>query len=343
MMEEEVKEEVVEDRRAAIEAAFEAAEPPKEVIDEKPVEPTPPVEESKPEAKDETTEEVKAAPAIPVDKAPTSWRAPQKAKWEALDPDIRQEVMRRERDITKTLGEVSQVRQFANQFSQMIQPFQERLREMKHTPLAAVEALLKTDKLLSSSSPTQRAQYMATLIKDYGVDIRELDNALSGSATTDPVTSQIDQLLSQRLAPLQEFIASQQAQRRAQEEQAASKVSQTVDQMAQDPAYPHFQDVKEDMADIIDLQAKKGVYITLAQAYNRAIAMNPELSEQMEAQRQVEASRKSAQLANARAQKALQASKSVSGAPTRSVAGASNASDRRALIEAAFDSAVDNR
>ena len=41
----------------------------------------------------------------------------------------------------------------------------------------------------------------------------------------------------------------------------------TVERMAQDPAFPHFEAVRQDMADVIDISAKRGVYLTLEQAY----------------------------------------------------------------------------
>jgi hypothetical protein len=109
--------------------------------------------------------------------------------------------------------------------------------------------------------------------------------------------------------------------------------------MEADPKYPHFADLREDMADLIEISAKRGVYLSLDQAYSRAIAMNPDVSQQLAAQRDTEAKKAAAQTANARAQRALNASKSVGGAPTGAPSGSSPATDRRATIAAAFDAA----
>jgi hypothetical protein len=151
-------------------------------------------------------------------------------------------------------------------------------------------------------------------------------------------------LLQQRLAPFQTFIQQQQAQTRAQEEQVSQQIGTTIEQMAADPKYPHFGSVREDMADVIDIASKRGVYLTLEQAYSRAVAMNPEVSQEVASQQAAEATRAAAQTANARAQRALNASASVGGAPNGSPSGTPiNSTDRRAVIEAAFSSATGGR
>jgi DNA primase len=352
------EETIVDDRRAAIEAAFESVDTGTSEV--KPVESpsaptapeTPPENTSSqavaaPESAERdpaaTTpqtgadESVDTAPKFSVDKAPQSWRGPQKAKWASLDPEVRQEVIRREREITKTLSDTAQVRQFAQQFSQTIQPFQARLQSSGVNPVQAVQKLLESDHVLSSAPKAQRAQFMAKLITDYGIDILELDAALAGKAPVDPVQSQVDQLLQQRLAPFQQYIARQEQERQLAVQQENNRISHTVESMSTDPKYPHFDTVRQDMADVVELSAKKGVYLSLEQAYTRAIAMNPEINQQVTNQQQVDAKKSAAQAAHARAQKALQASKSVGGAPSGMLSGTSGVSDRRSAIVAAFD------
>ncbi len=346
--------EAVLDRRAALEAAFDqhtqeeqAEDTPVAASQEETTSETPLSGESAPASTGEPGEKPPVAtesegekpetPALPVDKAPQSWRGPQKAKWAALDPEVKQEVMRREREITKTLGETSQARQFANKFAQTVAPYAPRLQSIGADPLVVVNELLKSDYVLSTAPKAQRAQFMARMIKHYDIDVRELDGALAGTGPADPVGSQLEQLLNQRLAPIQQFLTAQQ-QREAQREQATSEeLGQTLEQMAADPKYPHFDTVRDDMADVIDIAAKRGLYLSLEQAYNRAVAMNPEVSQQVAAQREAEAKKAAALASHNRAQKALRASVSVGGAPGGVPSGASPANDRRATISAAFD------
>ena len=353
-------EEVVVDRRAAIEAAFEQEEtkepeagapaPPPAPAPAPPAVGTPaPAPESAAPASPAPAKAPAAAPGaapapdggpehpFPVDKPPQSWRSPARAKWDKVDPEIQQEVMKRERETTRVLGEAAQARHLANQFNQTVQPYQARINSLGVTPVAAVGELLKADYILSTAPKAQRAQAMAKLINDYGVDIVELDNALAGKAPADPVDDRVERLLAQRLAPLQQFLTAQQQREQEQERNSMGQITQTVETMAVDPKYPHFEDVRQDMADVIDLAAKRGLYLSLEQAYNRAVAMNPEVSAQVAARQATDARSAAALAANAKAQKALGASVSVGGAPGGAPSGASGAIDRRSVIEAAFD------
>jgi len=349
------------DRRSTIEAAFDAAEKAdtpapeaKEATPQVPTEqnekapdPSPTEIPEKPAEKPiETpapteTPENPAEKAFSIDKAPQSWRGPQKAKWDSLDPDVRQEVMRRERDITRVMGETGQARQIAQKFQQAIQPFTEYMQSRNLDPFNAFGGLMKADQILSTATPDVKAKFMAQLIQDYKIDIEQLDTALAGSGAgkVDPATSRLEALLEQRLAPIHQFLTFQQQQAQQAQQQEEQQVLHTIETMRNDPKYEHFEDVREDMADIIDLQRKKGVYLSLEQAYTRAIAMNPEISQAV-ATKQANASRTAAAIAaNASAQKAKAASKSVGGAPNGLSSGPSGKLDRRATIEAAFDAA----
>jgi hypothetical protein len=353
------------DRRATIAAALDASEdnhgelpsdfvPPTDEGDGTPLVKEPPADEPPPEGEEKPSEpEVKAPPQEKTpetapssksdDKPPQSWRAAQKAKWAGIDPEIKNEIMRRERDHEKVLNESASARQLVSTFGQVIQPYMARIQSFGVHPIVAVNELLKADHLLYSSPMPQRAALMAKLIQDYGVDVVELDKALSGVVNPQQqqqnpqyqIESTLNSLLEERLKPLNQFIqtqAQQEQQRRQQESMAADS---TIEQMAADNVkYPHFDSVRQDMADIIEIQSKKGVYLTLEQAYNRAVGMNPEVS-QLVAQEQAK-SRLQSQ--HQRAKTALSASRSVNGAPMGAPGlDSANVKDRRATIAAAFD------
>jgi hypothetical protein len=343
------------DRRSTLEAAYEAAEKTEptttEVITSTETAPTEQIEKTpepsstenseKPvEKPTETTEAAdKTENVLSVDKPPQSWRGPQKAKWDKLDSDVRQEVMRRERDIAKVMGDASQARHFVQQFQATVQPHSGRMQSLGVEPMQAINSLLEADRILSTSSSSDKARYMAKLISDYRIDVAQLDQALSSNGVVDPVASKVEALLAQRLAPFNQFMSYQQQQEQQARLQQEQQTMNTIETMANDPKFEHFNDVRGDMADIIDLQAKKGVYLTLEQAYNRAIAMNPEVSQVVATNRANEAKTEAARAANAKAQRALSASKSVGGSPSGLSSGASGKPDRRAAIEAAFTAA----
>lgn len=340
----------IPDRRETIEAAFEAAETPApvavvasepttlEVAAEKEPIGAPAEQAGTPVA--ETPAPIEAKPE---DRAPQAWKAPLKAKWSTLDPEVRQEISRRERETTQVLNDSAQARQLTQTLLQTVQPYQARLQQIGANPIQAMDRLLKADAFLSSAPAAARAQYMATLIKGYGIDIAALDSALAGGASptggADPIDSRVEQLLQQRLAPFQSFI-NQQQQRDQQAYQAQEReAAQTVEQMASDTAkYPHFEAVRSLMADLVEFSASKGQTLTIDTAYNRAIAMDPTIS-------QAVASQTASQIlatSTSKAKRALNASSSVAGSPGGSARAAPNASDRRATIEAAFG-AVEGR
>lgn len=263
-----------------------------------------------------------------VDRAPASWRKEAKGEWASVPLHIRQEVHRRELEVNRALNEAAQARQQSEQFGKVVEPYMARIQSFGVTPQQAIGSLLQADYTLATASKQQRAQFMAKLIKDYDVDVTELDSAIVAgmggqpqqSAPQQPdIQALVQQQLQQALAPIyqqqQEATARQQAQ-----------VDQTVEQMALDPKYPYFDEVREEMADLIEMSAKRGVALSLADAYTRATAFNPQVSQMQQAQQQ-----------NLQAQRAKAASRSVTGAPA---AGGSNefAGDGslRGSLEAAF-------
>jgi DNA-binding ferritin-like protein len=215
----------------------------------------------------------------------------------------------------------------------MIQPYRARMETVGLPPLQAINELLKADHLLTTAPPAKRAQFMASLIKEYGVDIRELDNALAGQPSADPTADRLEQMVAQRLQPFQQFIQQQAQQAQLQRQAEQQQTQETIQVMASDSAkFPHFFDLKNDMADLIEMNARRGVYLSLEQAYSRALAMNPDLSAQ-------DTQRQAAEAANARAQKALNASVSVGGAPNGGPSSKAPGADLRSTIEAAFERA----
>lgn len=255
----------------------------------------------------------KQSVAAQVEPPPQSWRAPLKAKWGALDPEVRSEIVRRERDVMRVLGESSNARHTVARLQETFRPYEARLRSTGLDPLQAVDKLLVADHMLSTAAPQQRAQYMARLIKEYNVDIQALDGALAGDGPADPQAAQLEALVNQRLAPLQQYVQQQAQFQQQQQQQELARQTQTmaaqIQAMAEDAVkYPHFEDVRMDMADLVDLAAKRGTALSLEAAYTKAVQMHPEYAATL--------AKPALQAQSTQAQKALQASASVKGAPS---------------------------
>ena len=298
-----------------------------------------PVEANPIEAKPQTPEEKENARLHRIDRAPQSWKKEAKGEWAALPLHIRQEVHKREAEINRVLAQAAPERQIAEQFKTTVQPYMATMQARGIDPVTATKNLFEADHKLSNGHPRDRAQYMAQLIVEYGISVEDLDSALAplmkggqvqqqqvaGGGTPD-IQALIQQQLNQALAPI--LHERQQAQQRA-----AQEVEHTVESMSLDPKYPMFDEVRLDMADLIDISAKRGVVLSLDEAYSRAVRANPDTYGQLERQSTVSA----ATQAHQAAMRAKAAGSSISGAPAGG-GGQANGGDGslRGAIEAAF-------
>lgn len=355
------------DLRATVEAAVEQVEKPAPVatpaVPETPAAEAAPVEHEQPEAPvgegeqaaptEGTEPEQKAEQPKPeteapkgeteeqrqrrfsMERAPKSWgTAEARNAWKHVPLAAREEIIRRERETSRVLGENAQRVQVAKQFMETIRPYEARIRSTGLDPIRAVDELMKADHILSTANQSKKAALVAQIIKEYGVDIAELDNVLAGQPSADPVQERVEQLVAQRLSPFEQFVKAQ-AQAEMNRRQAEQfQTVQTVQQMAQDARFPHFESVREVMADMIEAAGNRGVALSLEDAYKRAVAIDPRLSSAAPMQGQSAAAQ-----ANARAQKALNASVSVAGAPNGGPSALKPGADLRSTIEAAFQQA----
>lgn len=270
-----------------------------------------------------------------LDKAPQSWKPAEKAKWGSLDIGVRAEIQRRERETTKTLQEAAGARKFAQGFEGAVKPYVGRYQQLGIPPTKVIENLMQVDHVLATAPAATRAQLMAKMIGDYGIDIEMLAAAIDKQPIEDNGESKLEAMLAAKLAPVQQFIEGQTQREQEARQRDFQRQVQSVETMEADTVkYPHMSLVKEDMADIMEINLRRGVTVTLDQAYNRAVQMNPEAS----AQAVQMAKQSQAQKANESAQRSLAASLSVSGSPS-SVRTAVPADDLRATIEAAVAAA----
>ena len=103
-----------------------------------------------------------------------------------------------------------------------------------------------------------------------------------------------------------------------------------------DPNYPYFEDVRQDMADIIEMGARRGVAISMEAAYTRAVRMNDTTFQATNARETSQAATQAALQQHQIAQKAKGAAVSVSGSPMGTGANGGNPADLRGTITAAF-------
>ena len=284
---------------------------------------------------EETHEDLGTAQGASIDAPPKSWKSGPRDKWGTLEPDVRAEIHRRERESSRAIADTAPIRKFVQGFQETIQPHAARYRDSGLQPLQVVANLMQSDAILSHAPMPQKAMFMAKLIRDYKIDVAALDAALSGGDPTQEPMSKIEQLISERLAPVQQFVQGQEQQRAQMVQHEQTRAGQLVANMSQDAQnFPHFDLVAQDMADVMEMAAKRQVYLSPQEAYKRAVAMNPEA----QAAEQGREGQQRAQGAHDAATRSLGASLSVSGSPA-GLRQRVDPGDLRSTIEAAWAAA----
>lgn len=274
--------------------------------------------------------------AAATEKAPASWRPDVREHWSKLPPDVRAEVARREREMQTTLQDTAEARRFAEQLNKVIAPYEMFIRAENSNPLQAIDNLMSTAARLRTGTAPELAQLMAGMVKQYGVGrfgqqfIESLDSALAGEVPkVDAQQSQLQQAIQQQLAPVTQFMSqfqqAQAAQQQRAQDQAVSEVSQFLERAE------FGEDVREEMADLLEVAQRRGRELSLADAYKQACLTNPRVRSVLESR----AKQRGAQQLAGAAQKAKAAAVSVSGGPAMG-APTSAATDIRSSIEAAI-------
>ena len=83
-------------------------------------------------------------PLPSTDNAPKSWKGVAKEKWAGVDPVIRAEVHRREREMSsRAMNETAPVKKFVDNFTQTINPFAQHYAQVNIPPLQLFHNLMQ--------------------------------------------------------------------------------------------------------------------------------------------------------------------------------------------------------
>lgn len=276
------------------------------------------------------------------DKAPGSWKPTAREQWSKLPPEIRAEVNRRELQIQQTLSQTDNVRKFANDFAQVVQPYAHLIRQQNSTPLAAVDNLMKTTARLMTGNMEDKATVVAEIIGNHGIDIRVLDKILGGIGVEEGKLKGRVQSQQERppawAEPILGFMSTVQQRQAQVEQQAKEEAARAVESFADKP---FFEDLREDIADIMEVAARRGRTLTLDQGYDLAVKQRPDIagiiSQRQKASGASDVSKAAATLARAR-----RAASTVHGGPSGSkISNKGEPQSRREAIERAWEEAED--
>jgi hypothetical protein len=255
------------------EAAPEVDDAPKDEIPEGEAEP---IEEPKPDT--EVVEGAKPAEAAAQEsvKAPVDWSPSQRESWSKVPRDIQDKIIAREKDMADAIAGTGEARRTHDHFAKLASSFAPVLAaEGMSNPLQAVEGLFNTVSELRMGSPQQKAVKMASLISHYGVDIQALDSVLAGQAPEQGSNAQFEDMIDQRMQPVNQLMDQLTQMQQTQNQSTMDTATASVNDFAKNAEF--MNDVRHDMADLVDMAAKRGQTVTLQQAYDKACTLNPEI------------------------------------------------------------------
>jgi len=278
----------------------------------------------------------KPGPKPQGERPPASWKPEIREHWGSLPEPVRAEIARREVEVQRTLQETAEARKTAESIDRVISPYMSFIKAEGSNPLQAIDNMMSTAAKLRTGTAPELATMMAQLINQFGTGrfgnafIEQLDGALAGQAPrVDPQQAAIEQVLNQRLAPVQQMLSQFQQAQVYQQQQVAERAQNEVAQFISQAEFGD--DVREDMADLLEAAQRKGQSLTLQQAYEKACYLNDSVRKVMQ-QRQAT---QGANVTTQAAQRAKAAAVSVSGgAPLGALK--QEPTDVRAAIEAAI-------
>lgn len=255
-------------------------------------------------------------PAVRQLEAPRSWKPGTREHWGSLPPEVQQEVLRRESEVYRFAQSTAQARQVYDTLGQLSQQYAPALQAEGVDIVTATQNLMGMVGRLRFGTPAERAQTIVSLIQNYAVDLPTLDQALvngMGGQNGQPVQGQPQQFTDPRVDQL--LGALQQAQYQ-QVERVRTAAAQEVTTFGTGKDF--FDDVREDMADILEMAARRKIDMTLDQAYERACRMNPEIDRIVSQRKAAAAAGQNSQGSIARARLASSSVRSTpSNAPSR--------------------------
>jgi len=288
--------------------------------------------EDKPaEIVDDEPPEEKPEPIEDGPKAPVGWTPAVREEWAALPRSVQDEVLRRERSYAQGIQKYAEDGKFGRTIKDTLSPFQQIMQMEGADEVTAVANLAKTAATLRLGTPQEKAGLIAKMIFSYGIDIEALDSVLSGEEL-DPQAMQLQQMLDQRFAPVDKLVQDLSSARTEYGQRTTATVDAEITEFEKTADF--LGDVREDMADFLDVAAKRGQKMTLQDAYDRAVAMRPDLQEIVHAR--AEQARMAANAAKIAAKE--DASKSVPG--QTSSGGSSKPETIRGALEEAYDASV---
>ena len=263
------------------------------------------------------------APA-PVDEAPKGLSVGMRENWKNLDSQTKDEFRRYEERIGGMAQKYAHDARRAQAMDKVMQPYSQ-LMQMNGGPQNILPGLLQTGAALQTGNEIERARTVAGLISQFGVNPAQVADFLDNKTPEQSNKSKIDDLFNERLAPIQQQLAQFQQREQQFQRQGQQKVAEDIASFS--ASHEFFDELREPIADILDIAARNGREMSLEEAWEHARWQNPEI-------RKVLLARQS----QGQVQQRKRASSSIHGTPGGEGSSAAPA-DLRSTLEQAFQNA----
>jgi len=220
------------------------------------------------EATDEPVEEIKR---------PTTWKKEYVDVWEKMKDGkpldkaefakFAEYANQREAEFKRGVSAYKNEADNARQLTQAIGPFVPELQAQGIHPVAWINNLGRAHMILSKAPYQEKVQMFHRLAQDYGIQLNQDSIQTPEQAYVDPYQQQLMQQLQATQQQVQQL-----SQIREQEENA--RLTQEISRVSSNKvAFPHFDMVREDMAQLLE----RGLAQDLETAYAKAVRMNDEV------------------------------------------------------------------
>jgi hypothetical protein len=265
------------------------------------------------------------------------WKKPSRAalrKIAALEgagdflPDVYKEIESRYDYTGKTQAEYEKYRKRFDPYDQVLSGYEQRAAMQGIAPHVGLQQLVAVSDALYSNpdqtipwllqqvKPRDANALIQNLAKNYGIDLGQVAQA---EPWVDPAVKQLVEPLQQQNRQMQNMMQqfyNQQYQQNAQAVANSIAAFRNTQDENGNPKYPHYERLEKTMAAIIRAEG----LMDLEKLYEKAMWNDPELREELISSRAKSAELKAAQVSqdkNAQAEKAVVASRNISGSATK--------------------------
>lgn len=215
-------------------------------------------------------------------KAPQAWSPQAREAFAKAPPEVQREVDKREREITRTLSETAQVRQFAQGVQESLRAYEPIARQYGQDAFTWAGEALSLAAPIYSGNPRAAAQAIVRAIQVSGADLDTINSFLQAGPQGPPSQTQ-----AHAYQPPSEdaIIAKLEAKWEAQKNQQMAQ-----EFLANPPEF--WGDVQEDAIELIRLDRMRGGNMTPQQAYDKAVKFNEGVQSALAQRKAAEAAKK---------------------------------------------------